>query len=319
MRAVDLARRATADPLLRLLAHGFATTYGRPPGAVWRAPYAFRLAASAVDPGPPPAAAAPRTDWVAAANWYVAAAVSPRADGLLRCGSLNHPAESAELPLTGPAAPAPDWAARPYAVLRALAAAGFGRGGADLHVNATLPDAVGLPVAEPLECAVALALADAHAARGARPLSRAELADLLGAAVPGDHGLRRAVLFGRAGRLLAADGSTDRPLPAPDDGPAPSLLLLTARTAPAAGSAPVDDGAATVATALATAVRAALTAGARSASWPGTRPGRSVLLLMPPERRTAVRTAVIDAFRRCDLPVPRLLRIRVTSAARRED
>lgn len=319
MRAVDLARRATADPLLRLLAHGFATTYGRPPGAVWRAPYAFRLAASAVDPGPPPSAAAPRTDWVAAANWYVAAAVSPRADGLLRCGSLNHPAESAELPLTGPAAPAPGWAARPYAVLRALAAAGFGRGGADLHVNATLPDAVGLPVAEPLECAVALALADVHAARGARPLSRAQLADLLGAAVPGDHGLRRAVLFGRTGHLLAADGSTHRPLPAPDGGPAPSLLLLTARTAPDAGSDTAADGAAAVATCLATAVREALTAGARSASWPGTRPGRSVLLLMPPERRSAVRTAVIDAFRHCDLPVPRLLRIRVTAAARRED
>ncbi|WP_254069040.1 galactokinase [Streptomyces sp. TM32] len=317
MSAVDLARRATADPLLRLLAHGFATTYRRPPGAVWRAPYAFRLAASAVEPGTPLTAATPRTDWVAAANWYVAAAVSPRADGLLRCGSLNHPAESAELPLTGPAARAPGWAARPYAVLRALAAAGFGRGGADLHVNATLPDAVGLPVAEPLECAVALALADAHVARGARPLPRAQLAELLGAAVPGDHGLRRAVLFGRTGQLLAADGSARRPLRSPDGGPAPCLLLLTARTA--TGSGTEDTGAAAVATGLATAVREALRAGARSACWPGTRPGRSVLLLMPPDRRAAVRTAVIGAFRRCGLPVPRLLRIAVAAAARRED
>lgn len=317
MSAVDLARRATADPLLRLLAHGFATTYRRPPGAVWRAPYAFRLAASAVEPAAPLTPAAPRTDWVAAANWYVAAAVSPRADGLLRCGSLNHPAESAELPLTGPAARAPGWAARPYAVLRALAAAGFGRGGADLHVNATLPDAVGLPVAEPLECAVALALADVHAARGARPLPRTQLAELLGAAVPGDHGLRRAVLFGRTGQLLAADGSARRPLPAPDGGPAPCLLLLTARIATGGGTG--DTGAAAVATGLASAVREALRAGARSACWPGTRPGRSVLLLLPPDRRAAVRTAVIDAFRRCDLPVPRLLRIAVTAAARREN
>jgi galactokinase len=212
-------------------------------------------------------------------------------------------------------------------VLRALAAAGFGRGGADLHVNATLPDAVGLPVAEPLECVVALALADVHAARGARPLSRTHLADLLGAAVPGDHGLRRAVLFGRPGHLLAADGSTHRPLHAPDGGPAPCLLLLTARTGTdtgsgsgsGSGSGTADTGAAAVATGLATAVREALRAGARSASWPGTRPGRSVLLLMPPDRRTAVRTAVIDAFRSCDLPVPRLLRICVTAAARRED
>lgn len=184
-------------------------------------------------------------------------------------------------------------------------------------MNATLPDAVGLPVAEPLECAVALALADVHAARGARPLPRAQLAELLGAAVPGDHGLRRAVLFGRTGQLLAADGSARRPLPAPDGGPAPCLLLLTARMG--TGGDTEDTGAAAVATGLASAVREALRAGARSACWPGTRPGRSVLLLLPPDRRAAVRTAVIDAFRRCDLPVPRLLRIAVTAAARREN
>ncbi|MFI9045396.1 galactokinase [Streptomyces sp. NPDC053427] len=305
MSAVDLAQRSTADPLLRLLAHGFETTYGHRPGAVWRAPYAFHLPAHAVPPG-----VAPRTDWVAAANWYVGVAVAPRADGMLRCGSLNHPADGAELPLTGPAARAPDWAARPYAALRALAAAGYGRGGADLQLNATLPDAVGLPVAEPLECAAALAVAQAHAEWGGRPLARARLADLLAAAVPGDDALRRAVLFARAGQLLAAAGGPrHHPLRALDDGAEPCLLLLTARAG----------GEGQPAVGLSLAVREARRAGARAACWPGRRPGHSVLLVAPRDRRAAVRSAVAAAFARRELPVPRLLRIAATDAARRED
>ncbi|GAA5610621.1 galactokinase [Streptomyces platensis] len=307
MNTVDLARRATADPLVRLLAHGFATEYHRPPEAVWRAPYAFRLTPPAAPPG---TGTAPRTGWVAAANWHVAAAVAPRDDGMLRCGSLHHPAETAELPLTGPAGHAPGWAARPYAALRTLAAAGLGRGGADLYLNATLPDAVGLSGAEPLECAAALAVASVHADRGGCPPARAQLARLLAAGVPGDDALRRAVLFARPGRLLAPDGSC-RPLRAPDGGPQPSLLLVTARRS--------TGGATATATALATAVHDALRAGAWSASWPGQRPGRSVLLLMPPDRRAAVRAAVAEVCRRGGLPVPRFLRIAVADAARRED
>ena len=229
---------------------------------------------------------------------------------MLRCGSLQHPAETAELPLTGPAARAPGWAARPYAALRTLAAAGIGRGGTDLQLNATLPDAVGLSVAEPLECAAALAVASVHADRGGCPPTRAQVARLLATGVPGDDALRRAVLFARTGRLLAADGSHP-PLCAPDGGPPPSLLLVTARLA---GGDPTA-----TATGLATAVHDALRAGAWSATWPGRRPGRSVLLLMPPDRRAAVRAAVADACHRCDLPVPRFLRIAVADAARRED
>ncbi|WP_129292908.1 galactokinase [Streptomyces lydicus] len=353
MSAADLARRPTADPLLRLLSHGFSMGCHRPPDAVWRAPYAFRLSASAlrgpaaalrvpasaqrvaaaafqlsaraVPPGPSGTGpsgtgpsgtgSAPGTDWFGAAGHYVDVAVAPRADGMLRCASLNHPAETAELPLTGPAARAPAWAARPYAVLRSLAAAGCGQGGADLQLNAPLPEAVGLPVAEPLECAVALAVSDVHAGRGGRPPTRPQLARLLGSALPGDDGLRRAVLFGRAGHLLAADGHTHLPLRAPDGATDACLLLLTARPTAARDA---DTGDATSATGLATAVREALRAGAWSAWWPGTRPGRSVLLLVSPDRRAAVRTVTAEAFRRCDLPVPRLLRINVVDAARRE-
>ncbi|MFG2531188.1 galactokinase [Streptomyces sp. NPDC048516] len=338
MSAADLARRTTADPLLRLLSHGFSMGYRRPPDAVWRAPYAFRVSASAVPPGPPGTGPAAGTDWFGAAGHYVDVAVAPRADGMLRCASLNHPAETAELPLTGPAARAPDWAARPYAVLRSLAAAGCGRGGADLQLNAPLPEAVGLPVAEPLECAVALAVSGVHAGRGGDPPTRPQLARLLGSAVPGDDGLRRAVLFARAGHLLAPDGHTHLPLCAPDGATDACLLLLTARptaardadtgdatpaTSTPATSTPatptaITPPASSQATGLATAVREALRAGACSAWWPGTRPGRSVLLLVPPDRRAAVRTATAEAFRRCDLPVPRLLRINVVDAARRE-
>ncbi|GAA2320481.1 galactokinase [Streptomyces caniferus] len=336
---MDLARRTTADPLLRLLSHAFATTYHRPPEAVWRAPYAFRVSASAVPSGPPRTGTGPPGDWFAAAGHYVDVAVAPRADGMLRCASLNHPAEDAELPLTGPAVRAPAWAARPYAALRTLAAAGCGRGGADLQLNAPLPESVGLPVAEPLECAVALAVADAHAGRGAGAPTRAQLARLLGAAVPGDNGLRRAVLFARAGHLLAADGRTHQPLRTPEGAADPCLLLLTARPAPgedpdtskpaAATAAPAGTAALAAtatpaatgsrsATGLATAVREALGAGAVSAWWPGTRPGRGVLLLVPADRRAAVRAAAVEAFLRCDLPVPRVLRITLAAAARRE-
>ncbi|MFD9167400.1 hypothetical protein ACFVZ8_36285, partial [Streptomyces sp. NPDC059558] len=39
----DLARRATADPLYRLVAYALEAAHGRPPAAVWSAPYAFHL------------------------------------------------------------------------------------------------------------------------------------------------------------------------------------------------------------------------------------------------------------------------------------
>ncbi|MEU9125984.1 galactokinase [Streptomyces sp. NPDC048506] len=315
MSAADLAGRLTADPVLRLLAHGFATANHRPPDAVWQAPYAFHCTAHAVPPGRAPTGTGPRTDWVAAADRRVGVAVAARADGMLRCGSLNHPAEGAELPLTGPAGRAPDWAARPYAALRALAAAGIGRGGADLQLNATLSEAVGLPLAEPLECAAALAVAAAHADRGGPPLHRAQLLRLLGGAVPGDQALRRAVLFARPGRLLAADGSVHQPLHSPDGGPEPSLLLVTVRTAATGGDGRTPAGAA--ATGVALVLREALRAGAWSAWWPGRRPGRSVLVLAPGDRRAAIRTAVAGACARCALPVPRFLRITLADAAHR--
>lgn len=148
----DLARRATADPLFRLVAYALESAHGRPPTAVWSAPYTFRLGSPGL---------------VAAAGWPVAAAAAPRTDGLVRLSSLGHPADSCDLPLTlsGPPPAAPAWAVRPYALLRALARAGYGRGGTDLHVQGSLTAAAGLATEEAADCAVALAVADVHTGR----------------------------------------------------------------------------------------------------------------------------------------------------------
>ncbi|WP_327280282.1 galactokinase [Streptomyces sp. NBC_01278] len=292
----DLARRATADPLFRLVAYALEAAHGRPPAAVWSAPYAFHLGSPGL---------------VAAAGWPVAAAAAPRTDGLVRLSSLGHPADSCDLPLVpaGPPPSAPAWAVRPYALLRALARAGYGRGGTDLHVQGSLTDAAGLATAEPADCAVALAVADVHAPAGARP-DRAELARLLARELPdGDDALRAAVLFARPGTSLLLDTGRERRHIGFD--PAASgtrLVLLAVRGDPS--DRPTE---------LARAVARARRAGALSAWPPGQRPGRSVLVLLPESRVTAVRAAVAEDFRGRGRPVPRFLNIAVAGAARREE
>ncbi|MDX3539432.1 galactokinase [Streptomyces sp. MB09-01] len=293
-----LARRATADPLFRLVAYALEAAHGRPPAAVWSAPYAFHLGSPGL---------------VAAASWPTAAAAAPRTDGLVRLSSLAHPADSCDLPLTlsGPPPAAPDWAVRPYTVLRALARAGHGLGGTDLHVQGSLTGAAGLATAEPAECAVALAVTDVHTAAGERP-DRADLARLLAGALPdGDDGLRRAVLFARPGRALLV-------------GPQPRRRQRYVPFDPAASGArlvlvAVRGEAADRSRELARAVSCARRAGALSAWQPGPRPGRSVLVLLPGARLTAVRAAVAEDFRGRGRPVPRFLNIAVAGAARREE
>ncbi|WP_405791294.1 galactokinase [Streptomyces sp. NBC_00029] len=294
----DLARRATADPLYRLVAYALEAAHGRPPAAVWSAPYAFRLGSPGL---------------VAAAGWPTAAAAAPRTDGLVRLSSLGHPADSCDLPLTlsGPPPVAPAWATRPYAVLRALARAGFGRGGTDLHVQGSLTGAAGLATAEPADCAVALAVADVHTGAG-EPPDREQLARLLAGAVPdGDDGLRRAVLFARSGRalLLSAEPRRRQRYVAFDPAASGARLVLVA----------VRGEATDRSRELARAVACARRAGALSAWPPGQRPGRSVLVLLPEARLAAVRAAVAEDFRDRGRPVPRFLNIAVAGAARREE
>lgn len=294
----DLARRATADPLYRLVAYALEAAHGRPPAAVWSAPYAFHLGSPGL---------------VAAAGWPTAAAAAPRTDGLVRLSSLGHPADSCDLPLplSGPPPAAPAWAVRPYTVLRALARAGYGPGGTDLHVQGSLTGAAGLATAEPTDCAVALAVADVHAAAG-EPPDRERLARLLASVLPGgDDGLRRAVLFARPGRalLLSARTARRRRHVAFDPAASGARLVLVAVRGEAADR-PRD---------LARAVACARRAGALSAWPPGPEPGRSVLVLLPEARLAAVRAAVAEDFRDRGRPVPRFLNIAVAGAARREE
>ncbi|WP_329200716.1 MULTISPECIES: galactokinase [unclassified Streptomyces] len=295
----DLARRTTADPLFRLVAYALEAAHGRPPTAVWSAPYAFHLGSPGL---------------VAAAGWPTAAAAAPRDDGLVRLSSLAHPADSCDLPLTpsGPPPAAPDWAVRPYAVLRALASAGIGRGGSDLHVQGSLTAAAGLATAEPAECAIALAVADAHTGPG-RPPDRSGTARVLAEALPdGDDALRRAVLFARRGRALLdpvpADRRRRRYVSFDPAASGARLVLLAVRGDPA--DRPAE---------LARAVDLTRRAGALSAWQPGRRPGRSALVLLPESRVAGARAAVAEGFRGRGRPVPRFLNITVSGAARREE
>ncbi|MER8095693.1 galactokinase [Streptomyces goshikiensis] len=293
--APGLARRATADPLFRLVAYALETAHERPPAAVWSAPYAFHLGSPGL---------------VAAAGWPVAAAAAPRGDGLVRLSSLGHPADSCDLPLTtaGPAPAAPAWAVRPYAVLRALARAGIGSGGTDLHLQGSLTAAAGLATAEPADCAVALAVADVHTRAGEEP-ERERLAGLLARALPdGDDALRRAVLFARPGEALLTTSGGRRYVPFDPAASQERLVLLAVRGDPGERAAE-----------LARAVACARRAGALSAWPPGRRPGRSALVLLPAARLTAVRAAVAEEFRGRGRPVPRFLNIAVAGAARREE
>ncbi|MFF2402585.1 galactokinase [Streptomyces goshikiensis] len=293
--APGLARRATADPLFRLVAYALETAHERPPAAVWSAPYAFHLGSPGL---------------VAAAGWPVAAAAAPRGDGLVRLSSLGHPADSCDLPLSpdGPVPAAPAWAVRPYAVLRALARAGFGSGGTDLHLQGSLTAAAGLATAEPADCAVALAVSDVHTRADEEP-DRERLARLLARALPdGDDALRRAALFARPGEALLTTPGGRRYVPFDPAASQERLVLLAVRGDPGERAAE-----------LARAVACARRAGALSAWPPGRRPGRSVLVLLPAARLTAVRAAVAEEFRGRGRPVPRFLNIAVAGAARREE
>ncbi|MFC4607357.1 galactokinase [Streptomyces maoxianensis] len=293
MSTLDIARRHTADPLFRLVAYALESAHDRPPATVWSAPHAFHV-------GSP--------NLVAAADWPVAAAAAPRDDGLVRLSSLAHPAHSCELPLTGPPPTHPDWAARTYALLRTMADVGYGRGGMDLHIHSTLTAAAGLSSAEPLECAVALAVAELHAGCSRPRPSRGRLADLARAAAPdGDEALREAVLFARPGRALLLGGHGRRHIRFdPAEHEARLMLLVTRQEGPGAHD-------------IERAVASARRAGARAAWWPGPRPERSALVLLPRDRVTHVRTTVAEEFRAGGRRVPRFVNINVAGAARREE
>ncbi|MEC4019934.1 galactokinase [Streptomyces sp. H27-D2] len=287
----DLARRPAVAPLVRLAAYALESDHGRRPATVWSAPYTFHLGS-------------PRL--VAAVHWSVVVAAAPRDDGTARLSSAADPAQGCELPLTGRYPPPPGWAVRVHTLLRAMAHAGYGRGGLDLHVQAALPAAAGLAGEESLACAVALAVADLHAASGAPRPSHARLAALVRAgARGGGDALRRGVLSARPGTALRL---TERTQTYVSFDPAESgdrLVLLATRGERRAAHA-------------GHAVDRALRAGARRAWWPAVVPGRSAVLLMPHDRLPAVRTAVTEDFRARGRAAPRFVNLTVAGAARRE-
>ncbi|WP_344023320.1 galactokinase [Streptomyces luteireticuli] len=134
------------------VADAFRAVFGTACAGVWSAPGRVNLIGEHTDynGGSVLPLALPRRTWAAAA---------PRADGLLRLHSADAPGEPAELAVARlvPGS-VRGWAAYPAGVAWALRRAGYGPGGADVHVETDVPLGAGLSSSAALELAVALAL-----------------------------------------------------------------------------------------------------------------------------------------------------------------
>ncbi|MDI2127242.1 hypothetical protein [Yinghuangia seranimata] len=189
---MSLMEQRDAAPVLRVVPYSFAQAYGYAPAGVWRAPYAFRLAGI---PG--------RSGIVTAAGWQVVTAAAPRADGMLRVGSLNRPGDAVEVPVGRPGN-VPAWAEPIAAVAHALGRTAGPGAGLDLLLHADLPEAAGLAPSVPMACAAALAWTTFHGPE----VPTAALDALLRNVVPppGDtadaDALRTASLYGGEERAL---------------------------------------------------------------------------------------------------------------------
>ncbi|WP_241833014.1 galactokinase [Streptomyces caatingaensis] len=137
------------------MADAFRAVFGRACAGVWSAPGRVNLLGEHTDynGGSVLPLALPLRTWAAAA---------PRADGLLRLHSALFPGEPVEVAAAGLAPGAVrGWAAYPAGVAWALRRAGYGTGGADVHVETDVPLGAGLSSSAALEVAVALALTGA--------------------------------------------------------------------------------------------------------------------------------------------------------------
>jgi galactokinase len=127
----------------------FRQIYGRDPEGTWHAPGRVNLIGEHTD----------YNDGLVlpfALTQGVTVAAARRDDGVLELASRQSPGavrveDAAPGSVTG-------WAAYPAGVAWALREAGFGIGGASLHIDADLPQGAGLSSSAALECAVALAL-----------------------------------------------------------------------------------------------------------------------------------------------------------------
>ncbi|MGW1993469.1 hypothetical protein [Embleya sp. NPDC001921] len=290
--AAALPAERGAAPVLRLVPFVFAEAFGRPPAGVWSAPYVLRLSGSRSGPG----AAVPL-------SWRVVIAAAPRADGVVRVGSINRPQESAEIDPAVGVGPLPAWA-------RPVFAGTTGAGGLDLLVHTDLPDNTGLSASIPLTCVAALAeTAFHHPAAGIGRRARIRLAD---------PPLGAVALLGRPGHITLIEDDAGAVEHVPFD---PERLgLRFVLTVPRWADGPADDasaaGAAPDRTAAASpACRAALASGAIEAHPLGA--GGPSIAVVPGAALAAVRRALVDTYTRAGEPAPRVLSASVGSPCTR--
>ncbi|WP_406281982.1 hypothetical protein [Embleya sp. NBC_00896] len=271
-----------AAPVLRLVPYAFAESFGRPAAGVWSAPYVLRLSGPAGGPG----TAVPL-------SWQVVVAAAPRADGVLRVGSINRPDEVAEIDLATGHGTLPAWA-------RPVLAGTTGAVGLDLLVHTDLPDATGLSAAVPLSCAAALAEAAFHdpAAGGRR--ARLRLAD---------PALGAVALFCRTGHLtlIEDDAGALEHVPFDPDRRGLRFVLAVPRwadMAPERGE-PVGLLTGDQAGGPTPVCRNALAAGAIEARPLGA--GGTTIALAPGRALAAVRRAMVGTYTRAGEPAPRVL------------
>jgi galactokinase len=134
----------------------FTELYGAEPEGVWAAPGRVNLIGEHTD----------YNDGFVmpfALPHRVTAAVSRRADGVLRLHSADAPGPVVELALDALAPGSdPDWTAYPAGVVWGLREAGHAITGADIHLSSTVPTGAGLSSSAALEVVVALALNDLY-------------------------------------------------------------------------------------------------------------------------------------------------------------
>ncbi|MFJ6794939.1 galactokinase [Streptomyces sp. NPDC091268] len=143
----DFDSGSAADPLLRT----FGELYGGDPAGVWAAPGRVNIIGEHTDynDGFALPMALPQSTRVAARR---------RDDDLLRLHSAQGDGRITEIPVGGLAPGAvTGWARYPAGAVWALAEAGHAVGGADLHIDSTVPTGAGLSSSAALECAVAVA------------------------------------------------------------------------------------------------------------------------------------------------------------------
>lgn len=205
----------------------FERVHGHPPEGVWAAPGRVNLIGEHTDynDGFALPMALPRTTLLAARR---------RGDGLLLVHSAQGDGRVAEFAVADLApGTAGGWARYPAGVVWALRERGLPVGGADLHVDSTVPTGAGLSSSAALECAVAVAYDELYGLRLERPeLARvAQYAENAFAGVPCGVMDQMASLCCAEGSALYLDsrGPSVRQVPFDLTGHGLSLLVLDTR------------------------------------------------------------------------------------------